>query len=52
MCVPRDYDSYLTFVYGDYMTPPPDEKKISLHCQYYVDLCDRLSVKEIKKRLK
>lgn len=52
VCVPRDYDSYLTFVYGDYMTPPPDEKKISLHCQYYVDLCDRLSVKEIKKRLK
>ena len=26
-----DYDTYLTCLYGDYMTPPPPEKQISHH---------------------
>ena len=31
------YDAYLTNVYGDYMTPPPPEKRHPLHsrCKYY-----------------
>ncbi len=31
------YDEYLTNIYGDYMTPPPPEKRIG-HSIYYVDL--------------
>jgi len=27
----RDYDSWLTRIYGDYMTPPPPEKRVSAH---------------------
>ena len=27
----RDYDSYLTCLYGDYMTPPPEDKRHSAH---------------------
>lgn len=30
MCF-KDYDKYLTHVYGDYMTPPPKEKQITHH---------------------
>jgi len=25
--VPKKWDEYLTVVYGDYMTPPPPEKR-------------------------
>ena len=27
----RDYDSYLSCVFGDYMTPPPKEDRVSTH---------------------
>ncbi len=30
-CIPAGYDSYLSTVYGDYMTPPPPEKQKSHH---------------------
>lgn len=28
---PKNYDKYLTILFGDYMTPPPPEKQISAH---------------------
>ena len=34
--VPRDYDQYLTCTYGDYMTPPPEEKRIGVHGDFEV----------------
>lgn len=29
--VPKEYDAYLTFIYGSYMTPPPPEKQVGHH---------------------
>ena len=29
--VPKEYDKWLTQLYGDYMTPPPPEKQVSRH---------------------
>lgn len=29
--VPEHYDEYLTQMFGDYMTPPPPEKRVGLH---------------------
>lgn len=30
-CILREYDKYLSALYGDYMTPPPVEKQVSHH---------------------
>lgn len=35
---PENYDEYLTKVYGDYMTPPPEEKRAKGHNVIEVDL--------------
>lgn len=47
--IPGNYNDYLTLLYGDYMTPPPPEKRISQHFHYFVDLERRLTINEIKK---
>lgn len=52
ICVPKDYESYLKFNYGDYMTLPPMKDRVSDHHHYYIDLSKRLSIKEIKERIK
>jgi len=44
----KGYKEYLSQLFGDYMTPPPPEKRVSRHFMYYVDLDRRLSVEEIK----
>jgi lipopolysaccharide cholinephosphotransferase len=34
MPVPGGYDTILTTIYGDYMTPPPEDKRILKHHFY------------------
>ena len=36
--VPQNYDNYLSSLYGDYMTPPPVEKRIGHHSAEIIDL--------------
>ncbi|MBR1625744.1 MAG: LicD family protein [Bacteroidales bacterium] len=50
--IPSGWHEYLTLLYGDYMTPPPKEKQVSVHHSIYVNLCERISLQEVKKRLK
>ena len=38
VCAPIEYDKYLTHIYGDYMTPPPVEKQVSVHDIEVIDL--------------
>lgn len=47
--IPGNYDAYLTKMYGDYMTPPPIEKRKSHHSHYFIDLSRRYSLEEIRK---
>lgn len=37
MC-PKDYDSYLTYFYGDYMIPPPKDERFNRHGIIELDL--------------
>lgn len=45
--VPENYDAYLTHIYGDYMTPPPEDKREG-HEYLYVNLNERISGKQLK----
>lgn len=48
--IPRDYDGYLTCLYGDYMTLPPVEKRVSEHNHLYLDFDKGLTLEELKRR--
>lgn len=50
--IPRDYHTYLTQSYGDYMQLPPENKRIPSHMVRYYNLSERLSVEEVLERMK
>ena len=49
--VPIGYHSFLTYLYGDYMQLPPEEKR-KTHCPYFVDLGRSLNREELMKKYK
>jgi len=50
--VPRDYDGYLTCLYGDYMTLPPKEMRVSDHSHLYLNFNEGLPLNEVLTRCK
>lgn len=50
--LPCGNDALLTQIYGDYMTPPPADKRVSGHHCHFINLEKRLSIPEIKKLLR
>ena len=49
--VPEKFDDYLTYVFGDYMVLPPEDKRDSHHNKYYTNLKERLDIVEIRRRV-
>lgn len=49
--LPLHYDDYLTQIYGDYMKPPKVIPEVS-HSQYYVNLKEKVNLKEAYSRAK
>ncbi len=50
--IPNGYDVVLTAFFGDYMTLPPVEKRISQHDSFYINLKENISKEEILKHMK
>lgn len=50
--VNTEYDKYLTQLFGDYMTPPPVDKRVSAHHHYYLNLKEGLSLEEATDRIR
>lgn len=48
----KSNDKYLTQLFGDYMTPPPVEKRVSAHSHYYLNLREGLAKEEVRQRIK
>ena len=49
--LPKHYDKYLTTEFGDYMTPPPVDQRVSNHGHYFLDFDKHYTLEEVKKIL-
>lgn len=49
--IPKYFHEYLTHLYGDYMTPPPMEKRDDRHAFAFIDMEKRWSLGDIRKEL-
>ena len=49
--VSKYYHEYLTYIYGDYMTPPPIDQRKSEgpHGKYYVNFDKNIPLSKVKK---
>ena len=45
---PQKAEEYLTYYYGDYMTLPPEDKRVSHHGIIYIDLENEYKKDSIK----
>ena len=50
--VNKEYDKYLTQLFGDYMTPPPIDEQKTHHFHYYLNLIESLTIDEVRRRIK
>ena len=50
--IPVSYDAYLTYIYGDYMTPPPIEQRKGdgPHGKIYINLDRNIPLEKIRRR--
>lgn len=46
LLIPEGYENILTKTYGDYMQLPPEEKRVSRHNHFYLNLDKRITRKE------
>ena len=49
--IPLEFDSYLTLEYGDYMTLPPVDQRVSNHSHYFLDFDKHYTFEEVIKIL-
>lgn len=49
--IPKEYDKYLSHLYGDYMVLPPLEKRGSMHPHFYLNLKEGLTLKDVERRM-
>ena len=52
--VPKYYDEYLTYMYGDYMTPPPESQQIpeGPHGKYYVNFEQNVPLAKVRRMVR
>jgi len=48
----KDYDRYLTLLYADYMTPPPEKDRNSLNVAASKIITKEITLREIQDRYK
>lgn len=50
--IPKGYHDYLTYRYGNYMQLPSQDKRVSNHERYYINLEESLTLEVVKDRIK